>query len=136
MNLSSVQTLAGANDWFINFAVQADAGALLNLAGVTNVTGPFHVNVYADATNGVINLSGLNSFNNVGLLDARNGGAILVPNLAGISGLSLYVDGVSTLALPALNTIDAGNYGCTIEVAPGGVLNLVRPVPDRNLEQR
>ena len=100
---------------------------MLNLAGLTNIVSANEnpVYFYADATNGLINLSGLLSFTQIGLLDARSGGAILAPNLQYVSGVSLYVDAGGTLALPALNWIDGGDNGnTTIEAAPGAVLNL------------
>jgi hypothetical protein len=87
---------------------------------------------YATATNGVINLAKVLTFDTSaslaqGILEAGNGGKILAPKLNAISNVSLYLDDInSALVLTNLASISGGgNYcSCSVVAGPGAVLNL------------
>ena len=125
LDLSSVQrlTVPEGNIYYYGIKVQADAGGVVNLSGVTNVTGNASVDFDATAANGRIILSGLRTFTCTGELHAANGGAILAANVNSLSGVSLYVDGASTLVLTGLTNYSGYNVS-TLEAGPGAVLDL------------
>ena len=125
LDLSSVRDMVGPYPEGA-LTVTVDAGAVINLSGVTNITGNNELNFDADSTNSVINLSSLLVFTQAGNMQAENGGVILATNLNFISGVSLYVDGSSTLALTGLTEIDGavGNMQTSVAAGPGAQLDL------------
>jgi hypothetical protein len=125
LDLSSVQQM-----WAINAASQIQvipqAGAVVNLSGLTNVSSG-DVSFFASYTKSIVNLDGLQTFSGWACaMNAQSGGEILATNLNSISGVSLYVDSSSTLALSNLMTIGNPNIGQIIylEAGPGAGLDL------------
>ena len=96
LNLSSASYIMGPYDGDYTssyLSVTADAGAVINMSGVTNIIGnnSFGVKIYADVTNSVINLLGLISMTGPAVLSQENGGLILLNTNAVYSGVSIQL---------------------------------------------
>ncbi len=136
LNMPALQNIRGPEFGYQFLKLQATQGGRLNLTNVSVMScahvnpvggggGPGGIEVTADGTNSVVDLSGLRQFtatggNTVGsLLQPSNGGQILVPNLANAVGLNLSVSGGMTFALPSLTNYHNGEAGLGLWQASG-----------------
>jgi hypothetical protein len=144
LDLPALQQITGPYYLCSDLTLQALSGARLNLKNV-NMMSCSYVNpvggndcgggirVFADGTNSVVDLTGLQQFTGTSggtssgsQMQPSNGGQIMVPNLGYTIGLSLYVSGGMTFSLPALTNYLNGDSGnCTLQSSGvGSVLNL------------
>ena len=142
LDLPALETITGPTWAFPNnLTIQAQQGGRINMASVNTMSVTYGsqgswglgIQIYADGTNSVVDLSGLQQFladfgyvPSDSLMQPSNGGQILVPNLRNASGLSLIVSGGLTFNLPALtNYINGIAANCTLQASgAGSVLNL------------
>ena len=99
--------------------IEALAGGRVELPAVAQMTQPYNggyssyprgIQVLADGTNSMVDLSGLVSFADQApvhgsWLEARNGGTILAGQLVALSGVEVRLNAMGTLNLPALRSV-------------------------------
>ena len=103
--------------------IKALSGGRVELA-VLAVMGDGYTDVLADGTNSVVDLSNLRSYNmggtRYGNMEARNGGTIIVPQLAQAPRMNFRLRPDGEMALPALRQLNGGS----LTVVPGMSLEL------------
>src|SRR5208337_4126307 len=112
--LPNLTTITGSTQYGSNLYVQALAGGHVNLGAATAVTGGA-VNLTADGTNSVLDLSALQSFQGYFInfqiytstsnIQATNGGSILDPRLATVNTAGLTLDGTGTIGTASITAL-------------------------------
>src|SRR5208337_1676905 len=111
--LPNLTTITGSTQYGSNLYVQALAGGHVNLGAATAVTGGA-VNLTADGTNSVLDLSALQSFQgyfeyqyytSTSNIQATNGGSILDPQLATVNTAGLTLDGTGTIGTASITAL-------------------------------
>src|SRR5271157_5874117 len=111
--LPNLTTITGSTQYGSNLYVQALAGGHVNLGAATAVTGGA-VNLTADGTNSVLDLSALQSFQgyfeyqyytSTSNIQATNGGSILDPRLATVNTAGLTLDGTGTIGTASITAL-------------------------------
>lgn len=138
---------------FYRLEISAYAGGRISLPRLETLEGG--IGAFADANGSIVDLPGLhghitNPKAGSAYLEARNGGAVLIPNVTGLNRIDVYLRGTgniplaqlvsftsadfelhgATLSLPGLIDVESSNFtvGVGGRLTLGGVTALNRPV--------